>query len=375
MDGPDSAEDQRSAWAPLERRELAGNRPIFDFLRQIARNGAVAVAVLGPPGSGKTTLLQHVALTLARNRQRPHGLRAYVPLFLFLRDHVKQIAVAEPPTLADLVQGHMAKRSHLAPPPRWFEGQLLAGKCMVLLDGLDEVADKALRERVASWVDTQIKAYPRSPFVLSARPQGYREAPLERAHVLEIQPFGAEQAKAFVRSWYLANEIMASNGERGEGVRQRAATQAEDLLERLRQRPALGDLTRNPLLLTMITTVHSTRNALPGRQNNVANIKALTRPLLRSSSRGLAHAGTLLLDLITLLRASTPAARRRAWCSYGAHLTACASIGPEQMNEDPTDDGRDAMLDLHWFFQVQLARMMGTLPAWEGIRFVRERSA
>jgi predicted NACHT family NTPase len=47
-------------------------------------------------------------------------------------------------------------------------------------------------------------------------------------------------------------------------VRMRAAQGAEDLLGRLRQAPALADLTVNPLLLTMIASVHRYRGALPG---------------------------------------------------------------------------------------------------------------
>lgn len=59
---------------------------------------------------------------------------------------------------------------------------------------------------------------------------------------------------------------MKAVGKEDEGVRQEAKKQANDLLQRLHMRPTLGELTRNPLLLTMIATVHSTRNALPGRR-------------------------------------------------------------------------------------------------------------
>ena len=41
---------------------------------------------------------------------------------------------------------------------------------------------------------------------------------------------------------------------------------ANDLLCRLRKKPALLELTVNPLLLTMIATVHRNRSALPGRR-------------------------------------------------------------------------------------------------------------
>ncbi|AGP36299.1 hypothetical protein [Sorangium cellulosum] len=81
------------------------------------------------------------------------------------------------------------------------------------------------------------------------------------------------------------------------------------------------------------------------------------------------------MDLLTLRHASTSMMQRRAWCSYAVHLTEYAWINQEQMKKDRADGLRDTVLDLHWFFHVQLARMAGTFPAWEGIRLVRERSA
>jgi len=40
-------------------------------------------------------------------------------------------------------------------------------------------------------------------FILSARPQGYRDAPLQRANVLEVQPFNSDQVRKFIENWYL----------------------------------------------------------------------------------------------------------------------------------------------------------------------------
>lgn len=262
---PNSA--QQTSLDPLGGKELKGNQPIWDFLRLIVKEEAKALAILGAPGSGKTTLLQNIALVLATNRQRKHKLRSYVPLLLFLRDHVDLITAESPPSLGTLAQQVFAKKPGFSACPRgWFEHKLTTGACMVLLDGLDEVADEGARSKVSRWVEAQISAYPRSPFVLTARPLGYRTAPLTRAHVLEVQPFGPAQVKAFIQGWYLANEVMKAGDKEDEGVRQQATRQSDDLLERLYKRPALGELTRNPLLLTMIATVHSSRNALPGRR-------------------------------------------------------------------------------------------------------------
>ncbi|MFY0528800.1 NACHT domain-containing protein [Archangium gephyra] len=252
---------------PFSQTESSLGRSVWDFIRETAQEQAVGLAIIGTPGSGKSTLLQNVALTFAANRQRRYRLPAYTPLLLFLRDHAKVIASENPPTLGSLAQSLFSKREGLpSPPPAWFERQLSSGRCIVLLDGLDEVANERDRVQVSAWVDKQITAYPQSFFIVTSRPQGYRDAPLTRAHVLETQPFGTEQVAIFIRNWYLSNEIARSGNYVDEGVKRRAGAQAHELLEHLRMRPALDVLTRNPLLLTMVAVVHSSRNALPDRR-------------------------------------------------------------------------------------------------------------
>jgi predicted NACHT family NTPase len=102
--------------------------------------------------------------------------------------------------------------------------------------------------------------------LLTARPQGYRDAPLTQAHVLEVLPFHANQVEEFIQNWYLANKITLSGGKDDPGVRQDAERKAQDLLHRLQDRPRLKELTVNPLLLTMITNVHNYRGVLPEKR-------------------------------------------------------------------------------------------------------------
>ncbi len=252
--------------------KLSGNRQIWDFLRYANTELPTALAIIGEPGCGKTTLLQHIALTMAGNRQRQHKLRAYVPLLLFLRDHAAAILEKPALTLEELAQTDIPKKfPKLKPPVNWFQRQLDNGKCLVLLDGLDEVAEKSKREAVSQWVDRQIKNYPRCHFIVSSRPHGYQEAPLQNANVIKVQNFNFEQVKRFVQGWYLANEIVASGNVNNEEVRERATKDANDLLKRLTQVPALNDLTVNPLLLTMIAMVHRYQGALPGSRGELYN--------------------------------------------------------------------------------------------------------
>src|SRR4029077_20891682 len=186
------------------------------------------LALIGPPGSGKTTLLKKIALQMT-GRQRPK-IRQKLPILLFLREHTEAILATPPPSLADVASADLArKQSFVLPPAAWFRGKLDAGRCLVLLDGLDEVASLEIRQKVVAWLETQITAFPRNRFLISSRPHGYRTGPISGVSILEIQPFNREQIRQFVHNWYRANEIHAS-GKLDPGVDMKAHEGAEDLV-------------------------------------------------------------------------------------------------------------------------------------------------
>ncbi|WP_051794985.1 NACHT domain-containing NTPase [Kibdelosporangium aridum] len=224
-----------------------GRRSIGDFLD---REQPAVLAVIGGPGSGKTTLLRHTARTVCREHEER---RRAVPVLLYLRDHIAEIVATPAVPLPTLIRGTLGR--HAADePPGWFEQRLAAGDCVVLLDGLDEVATQGDRRRVADWIERLTEQYPANDYVITSRPQGYRAAAITGATVLQVRSFTDEQVTTFVRGWYraVAQRVPA------------AGDAADDLLRRLDRTPGLSALTVNPLLLTMIANVHHYRGALPG---------------------------------------------------------------------------------------------------------------
>ena len=236
--------------------EAGQRRLLTDFLD---RPQPRVLAVLGAPGSGKTTLLRHTAREICL-RRRGQGRR--IPVLLYLRDHAEAI-IADPKVALPALVGTALDRYGLTEPPGWLDARLRAGDCVVLLDGLDEVARQEDRVAVSEWVGVQVTRYSGNDFVVTSRPLGYQSAPLEAAIVLQTQPFTDEQVSRFLHAWYLAVE-RHSTGAADSDITRRAGEEADDLLARLRESPALRDLTVNPLLLTMIATVHRHHGALPG---------------------------------------------------------------------------------------------------------------
>jgi predicted ATPase len=243
-------------------KELTGRRQIWDYLT--SKDFKNNLALIGAPGSGKTTLLKKIALQMTGPR-RPK-IRQKLPILLFLREHAGEISEDPALSLAEIVVLDLKrKQSQVQPPAAWFQRNLIAGRCLVLLDGLDEVASLDIRQKVAAWSESQISAFPENRFLISSRPHGYRTCPVHGVTVLEIQSFDREQVRQFVYNWYRANEIRAST-KVDPGVEMNAREGAEDLLRRLGNSKTLTALAVNPLLLTMIANVHRFRSSLPGRR-------------------------------------------------------------------------------------------------------------
>ncbi|SPF00232.1 putative NTPase (NACHT family) [Streptomyces sp. MA5143a] len=249
---PDGAETSLLAHLP---HDVTDRHVLGDLLD---RRQPVVLAIVGPPGSGKTTLLRRTARQICEEHR---GRRRAVPVLLFFRDHVDTVLDTPGVTLADLVRETLERG--ISEPAGWFEQKLRDGDCVVLLDGLDEVARQDDRKAMAVWVERQIALYPLNDYVLTSRPQGYLSARVNGAAVLQVRSLTDEQVLSFVRGWYLAVERHAAGTENAE-VRHKAETATGDLLERLNHAPALLDLTVNPMLLTMIANVHRHRGALPG---------------------------------------------------------------------------------------------------------------
>jgi energy-coupling factor transporter ATP-binding protein EcfA2 len=179
-----------------------GREPVWKYLQEKRHR-----VILGAPGTGKSTLLQHITLTLLdRKKRRAVGISAKLPILLPLRSHWEAIVDNPTPSLAELVNKHLTKMK-LEPPQGWFEHQLRQGRCLVMLDGLDEVADPLVREKVVVWVKDQLALYGQSPFLLTSRRYGYPKDHFNEMDVLEVRPFSGEQITRFISNWYLVNTV------------------------------------------------------------------------------------------------------------------------------------------------------------------------
>jgi predicted NACHT family NTPase len=333
--------------ALIQRQETTGTLEIWDFLAESQREPAYQrMVIIGAPGSGKTTLLRQITLTYAHNshRRRSRKVPTLVPVFLPLHKIREDITAANPQGLPELIVEQvktLPKGTTLNLSPQWFESKLLDGKCLVMLDGLDEVADEAQRRQVSQWVDGQMRTYPDTRWILTSRPYGYRNAQLTEARTtLAVQSFSLQQMELFLKRWYLQNEILRQARKPDPGVKAAAEDKAGDLIGRIKGYPPLAAMALNPLLLTMIATVHDNRGALPGSRvdlyDEICDVllvrrqeaKGLTEPFPLKPEQKKAVLQVLALELMVLQKREFSQAEGVAMVEVSLQSVAGDAIDP-----------------------------------------------
>jgi formylglycine-generating enzyme required for sulfatase activity/energy-coupling factor transporter ATP-binding protein EcfA2 len=240
------------------------------------------LVILGDPGSGKTTLLRYLALLYARDLaegktlvQEQLGLEesGRLPILLPLRRVGAYLKAHRP--VDDGTEGHTLLLRHCYEllegervnlPQGFFEPYLESGQAVIVLDGLDEVADPDLRRRVSRLVEAFTAAYPDCRYVVASRIMGYKGAARlgEKYATTTIRDFLMSDVERFLHNWHRAVAV----GQMGPGrsAEAYAEGQTQALLAAIRENERIRELAINPLMLTVIALVHRDRVKLPDRR-------------------------------------------------------------------------------------------------------------
>ncbi len=243
------------------------------------------LVIIGDPGSGKTTLLAYIALTYARTLADSENLikerlgleeANRLPILLPLRDLGYYLSEQHPnpgkdgPTiLLDYLREYYAAQA-IDLPTDFFSDYLEKGRAVVLLDGMDEVADAGLRQRVARLVEKFADRFGRVRFVVTSREVGY-DGPARIAAdfgLAKVRDFTPLEVRRFVKDWTRVVETSLAGGELPDVLRM-ANEQAEKLIHAIESSPRVAELAINPLLLTVIALVHRYRAELPERRSEL----------------------------------------------------------------------------------------------------------
>ncbi|ARV58437.1 hypothetical protein BZZ01_07105 [Nostocales cyanobacterium HT-58-2] len=265
--GDEIEPEQNEQTANSRRIATPQESEIGSLLRGITKKTSTKcrrLVILGAPGSGKTTLLRHITLLFALRKQSKlyRGLPQLVPVLLRLRDVAPAIVADDKSSLAQVIAKAMGDESEKI--QQWFNKQLKNGKCLVMLDGLDEIADDEHRKQVSAWVFQQLQHYQHKlPFILTSRPQAYNQAPLRDTPAYFVQSFTTEQRNTFLFNWYFNLEKRKnSGGQSQKQLKKIAESKKNQLVRQIDAVPSLRLMATNPLLLALIINTYKQKTSL-----------------------------------------------------------------------------------------------------------------
>jgi hypothetical protein len=295
--------DEDWTWDDERRRErqyrISADRERSSREGITAQSSALAVVVdrhdqvviLGDPGSGKTTLLRHLAMQSAQSLLKPaepSADLARVPIYVRISAYAEFRAVANPDLALRDYLSHYVKGLQVRSPEEvtaLLYRSLDEGRCLILLDGLDEVIEDRDRANVARAIAQFAAVYrgkqaaghtqalghdgpPGNKLAVTSRLAGYRpfvELPSSFGHYI-IRPMSRPQVEAFLDRWFRAVEKHLQPEAAPQLIEQQAARQKAKILDAIERSPGVARLTDNPLLLRLLAMLHIQEGNLPRRR-------------------------------------------------------------------------------------------------------------
>ncbi|MFD6608635.1 NACHT domain-containing protein [Micromonospora chalcea] len=212
--------------------------------------------ILGDPGAGKSTFAAKLAYDVATSADDDR--RSLVPFLVVLRDLSIALAHGDR-SIVDHLLAVCRAPYHVTASIEAIEYVLLNGRALIILDGLDELADVGLRARVVRLIEGFVAAYPATPVVVTSRRIGYLETPLPQSvfFTFVIAGFTPEKVKAYAVRWFALDD--------GSPQHTRKALAASFL----RESGSIDDLRRNPLLLSLLCAMYAAEHFIPANRAQI----------------------------------------------------------------------------------------------------------
>ena len=221
------------------------------------------LALLAAPGGGKSMLIKRLAVAYSDPARRPQTAdelpnREWLPLFFRCRE-LRGLARGSFAELLEALSHREPVRQHSAAFRAYVDRALLAGRVLLLVDGLDEISDPGDRAAFVCTLRAALQAYPGTAIVAASREAGFRHVAAHLAPVCtsaKLSPFNAEDIRRLSVAWH--REVV--------GDTEKVRADAEELAATIAENDRISSLAVNPLLLTTLLLVKRWVGSLPTRR-------------------------------------------------------------------------------------------------------------
>ncbi len=155
-------------------------------------NSQDKMIVLGKPGAGKSTYLKSLALESIKKESQIKDRK--IPIFITLKELADKGY-----SLMDFLTYQFGICS-LEDAGLFIENMLKKGRCLLLLDGLDEIQEERKNDIIQEIIDFSEK-YHQNQFVISCRVAAYN-AWFEKFADVEMADFNDQQIEDFIMKWF-----------------------------------------------------------------------------------------------------------------------------------------------------------------------------
>ena len=221
------------------------------------------LALLAAPGGGKSTLVKRLAVAYADSARREQiddnlPSRDWFPLFFRCRE-LRSLARGSFAELLESLSQREPVRQHAEFFRAYVDRALLAGRVLLLVDGLDEISDPGDRAAFVCTVRTALQAYPGIAIVVTSREAGFRHVAAHLAPVctqVVVSSFNPEDISRLSVAWHC--EVV--------GDTEKVRADAKQLADTIIRNDRIKRLAINPLLLTTLLLVKRWVGSLPTRR-------------------------------------------------------------------------------------------------------------
>jgi hypothetical protein len=163
---------------------------------EAALAGTERLVIRGPAGAGKTTLVHWIAVQAAsRSFEEPlESWNGVVPFVIRLRQFSDSV-LPQPEQFPSLAAPSISDMM----PRGWVHKTLESGNAVVMVDGVDEVAESR-RTEVRDWLKDIVNTFPKCRFIVTSRPHAVEQNWLEREEFLhaDLQPMDMVGVETFI---------------------------------------------------------------------------------------------------------------------------------------------------------------------------------